>query len=819
MTSSIVFDLVARDKSIESTFNKDARAAEDFAKSVDRSAKQMNSAFNATAKQISSDLDRIERDAWGSGKDMGREFMRSLSNIREGLDKVRAEAGRTGAGLESDLGGALRDIKRDMDRLGDEAKKTGNEVEAALSEAGKEGGSSFGDALTGQLGGGFDLGGMIESLTGGAGGGIAAAGAGLGGALAAAEWEAFNAYFDQRSLGGVIAAQQGASTAAAGKLGRVAGNAYYTGFADSVEEGGAALSGVLSQGLIDTDASQADIQELTNLAATAATVVGDSANDVARDVNQLITNHLVPDAQAGFDLVVAASQRGVNAAGDMSDTIEEYSVQFARMGLSGQESLGLISQAMAAGARNSDIAADAIKEFAIRAVDGTAGTARGFRTIGLDAGVMGERIAAGGSVARDALDQTLDGLRAIEDPVKRNQAAVDLFGTKAEDLGQALYAMDLDTVSTQFGDVAGAAEGAGQVINDSISPIDKLGRGIEAATNVAIGGFAALAGGAEETETHIAKTSGKVIDFRSESEKLSDAQNAARDAIESINTSASAYARTLEEIITAEEQLANDYADSEHAQINYQAAIDAANQSLKDNKQNTDISTEAGRANKEALLDVSDSAWKVAAAMENQGATAQQVQGFMESARAQFVQTAISMGYGAAEANAMADKLHLIPGEYNARVRADTAGANNNIDVTLLKLRALSQIYTASVQIKTSGGGILSQLGIIPHRASGGSVDMGNAYMVGEEGPELYVPDQNGTIIPNDMITQSAAAFRPSFAGRSRDGGGGSAATVVEWVGGPSDDLGRAAFDYIRDRVAIKHGGSVTAALGQRGVA
>jgi hypothetical protein len=352
---------------------------------------------------------------------------------------------------------------------------------------------------------------------------------------------------------------------------------------------------------------------------------------------------------------------------------------------------------------------------------------------------------------------------------------------------------------------------------DSLSPIDKLGRGLENVLNIAVGGFDALNGGADQTEKHFGKVSNKVLDFRTDSEKLADAQHAARVAIDGVNTSAEAYAQTLQQIISAQEQLANDFADSEHAQINYQASIDAANDALKENKQNTDISTEAGRANKEALLGISDSAWKVAAAMDNQGASAQEVQGFMASARDQFVSTAISMGYGAAEANLMADKLHLIPGEYNARVRADTAGANGNLDFTLAKLRAISQIYTASVQVKTSGTGILGALGIIPHRAGGGDVDMGSAYWVGEKGQELFVPDQSGTIIPNDMLAQSAATFRPIAAGGS-SGGGGSIRVFAEWVGGPSDDMGKAAFDYIRNRVQFKHGGSVSRALGQSGV-
>jgi len=41
-----------------------------------------------------------------------------------------------------------------------------------------------------------------------------------------------------------------------------------------------------------------------------------------------------------------------------------------------------------------------------------------------------------------------------------------------------------------------------------------------------------------------------------------------------------------------------------------------------------------------------------------------------------------------------------------------------------------------------------------PARAMGGPVDWGRGYVVGEYGPELFVPRQSGTIVPNNQIAQ-----------------------------------------------------------------
>lgn len=51
------------------------------------------------------------------------------------------------------------------------------------------------------------------------------------------------------------------------------------------------------------------------------------------------------------------------------------------------------------------------------------------------------------------------------------------------------------------------------------------------------------------------------------------------------------------------------------------------------------------------------------------------------------------------------------------------------------------------------GGGISSVLGLLPGFASGGAIDSGTLAMVGEKGPELFMPKTSGTIIPNNKFS------------------------------------------------------------------
>jgi hypothetical protein len=40
-------------------------------------------------------------------------------------------------------------------------------------------------------------------------------------------------------------------------------------------------------------------------------------------------------------------------------------------------------------------------------------------------------------------------------------------------------------------------------------------------------------------------------------------------------------------------------------------------------------------------------------------------------------------------------------------------------------------------------------------RANGGSITAGNAYIVGEKGPELFLPKQSSSIVPNHKISSN----------------------------------------------------------------
>jgi phage-related minor tail protein len=314
--------------------------------------------------------------------------------------------------------------------------------------------SSAFDGISGRLG---RFGGMVAPV------GLAA-----GAALAGTFVAGLNYNMNLDKATDKISASLGLSAEESGRMGDVAGGLYSNAYGENMDDVGAAIESVVRDVDGMRGASNEAIESMTGKAMSLAQIMEVDVGEATTAAGQLMKTGLAKNGVEAFDLIAAAQTKGLNRSGDLLDTITEYSGQFQKLGLGGPMAMGLISQAMQAGARDTDFVADALKEFSIRAIDGSKLTAEGFAAIGLNAQDMGAKIAAGGTTAEQALGLTLEKLKSIEDPVARNAAAVALFGTKAEDLGEALFAMDTTTAVAALGNVGGAAAEADAQLNDNL---------------------------------------------------------------------------------------------------------------------------------------------------------------------------------------------------------------------------------------------------------------------------------------------------------------------------------------------------------------
>lgn len=173
-------------------------------------------------------------------------------------------------------------------------------------------------------------------------------------------------------------------------------------------------------------------------------------------------------AEDAFSYIVTGAQNGLDYSGELLDSISEYSVQFAKVGLDADDMFNIFAEGYETGAWNLDKMGDAVKELSIRVVDGSETTQQGFETIGLNADEMSAKFAAGGESAKQAFQETITALAEMEDPLAQNTAGVDLFGTMWEDLGPEVVTQ-LANISDETYD----AEGAMDALNDSMSDAQK----------------------------------------------------------------------------------------------------------------------------------------------------------------------------------------------------------------------------------------------------------------------------------------------------------------------------------------------------------
>lgn len=297
--------------------------------------------------------------------------------------------------------------------------------------------------------------------------GMSAAAAVAGTALGAAIGYGIFEGLAQQDASRLLAAQLGATPAEAGRLGKLAGSLYANGFGANMEEVNGALRAVVQQGIEGLQSTDTAIEAAAANVSNLAALLGEDANKVAQAVSQMLRTGLAKSATEAFDILTAATQKGINKSEDLLDTMNEYSTEFRELGLDGTTALGLVSQAIQAGARDADTAADALKEFSIRAQDGSKLSAEAFAALGINAQTAFAAVSGGGEPATQILGLVLDKLQAMPANAERTALAVALFGTKAEDLGDALFAMDLPTAAAQLGGFQGAAQRAGDTMASS----------------------------------------------------------------------------------------------------------------------------------------------------------------------------------------------------------------------------------------------------------------------------------------------------------------------------------------------------------------
>ena len=226
-----------------------------------------------------------------------------------------------------------------------------------------------------------------------------------------------------------VQASTGASAEQMKQIEEAARAVFSSGMGESFDEVARAMSTIKQVGGLDGK----DLESATKNAMALGKTFDMDVNETARATSALMKNFGI-DGQKAFDLIAYAAQNGANKNGDLLDTFNEYAVQYQALGFTAEQFAAHLVKGAEDGAFSIDKVGDAIKEFNIRAKDGSKSSMEAFAALGLNGQKATQMFAAGGQSAQVAFAEVVKRLSEMEDPVARDAAGVALFGTQFEDL-------------------------------------------------------------------------------------------------------------------------------------------------------------------------------------------------------------------------------------------------------------------------------------------------------------------------------------------------------------------------------------------------
>lgn len=285
----------------------------------------------------------------------------------------------------------------------------------------------------------------------------------------------------------------------------------------------------------------------------------------------------------------------------------------------------------------------------------------------------------------------------------------------------------------------------------------------------------------------------------------------------------------------------------EQATSNFEAGLDNIRTTIDETKKATenwrgaliaadgqiDLSNEAGRELSGNLIKVGEDYRTLAqtaydSALQRTGSEGIATLAAVAAAqqrRAQFIAEATQMGFNAGQAEALANRYLGMPDDVMTLIRADASNAQGVVDGFINKNDGRTfSIFAKAVLTGAANaiGAIQGVAGVVAGaRASGGPVEAGQVYKVGEGGEELFMAPSDGQIIPNGPTKRFLAGLRAGASARALSGAGGLSGVAgsmpvghgTSSIGGGDDERIVRLFTQALERVTVNLDGRMVGIL------
>ena len=489
----VTYELTADDSNLESDLNEAGKKVEKLAKkTADKSVEIEEEKTEKIKKQSDKVLKSHEKaaddivDTW---KDASSDAEQALSRLDDDVEIIidaNADTGKAeqkikhiskDKSIDVNVNADTSDAESGIEGLEEAAENTGEKISGTFSDVAKNLGTSLSESLGDAAGDSIPLIDNIGKLTEGLSG-VAAAAVGVGVVAAGVGIAGVKSANDIETAMNQLTASTGATAEQSEKWRQVMEDVYNNNYGDSFEDIGAGIEQI-TKNLGDMDSES--LQNVTESAFALRDTFGYEIPESTKAAKAMMDNFGTSGEEA-MNLIATGAQNGLDYSGELLDSISEYSVQFAKVGLDADDMFKIFQKGAESGAFNLDKVGDAVKEFSIRAIDGSDTTIDGFNRIGLNADEMVAKFSAGGDTAKEAFQETIAALAAMEDPLEQNTAGVDLFGTMWEDLGPEAVTALADIQEGAYG-TADAMDQIKDVKYDDLgSQFEELKRNVQTAT-------------------------------------------------------------------------------------------------------------------------------------------------------------------------------------------------------------------------------------------------------------------------------------------------------------------------------------------------
>lgn len=289
-----------------------------------------------------------------------------------------------------------------------------------------------------------------------------AATVGLTAPIVAAGAAAFSTASSYEQATARIQSALGLTADEAERLGDVGEAIYEDGFGESLDLVDDALVTVRQS---IGDLNDADLSYITKSVLTLSDTLDMDVGESVRGVNALMDGFGLSATDA-MDLFVAGAQDGLNYSDELGDNLAEYGPRFAQMGFSASQYFSILKAGTENGAYNLDKVNDFLNEFQTSLSDGRMDESIGrFSQSTQD---LFQSWKDGGATGQQVFEAVLGELAKMPDGYEKANLASTLWSSLGEDNALGMLT-SLAGVEDKYGDVAGAAQAAGDAASDSFA--------------------------------------------------------------------------------------------------------------------------------------------------------------------------------------------------------------------------------------------------------------------------------------------------------------------------------------------------------------